>query len=318
MLTWAITEGLKVRLGISVSSQLRSEQKETLRLLASLGIDLIELQHETTRAPHVIAQLVSQAGVRSLYSSINTVGVPGSDWLQGDSDVVWATSKLMPAIVGNTIDYSEWNQHSQGARIVEVTTQLDGTVKTLKKRLLMLINEQMPELATLISNDQPVGIDYSDRYLKSPWSLMLLSGFLALFRSDQLQSLTVQTLAPSGSQPSYLFSHDWMRVDDQQAILELWLKSQFDIQPSINVMNRPRDLLHCRVITVSWASGKTSKILLDQGMGYWRVRVPSRDQMNFDFSAPHHNQAMQMLEKYPYVEMQQSGDWPTYISCIID
>ena len=289
-----------------------------MRLLASLGIDLIELQHETTRAPHVIAQLVSQAGVRSLYSSINTVGVPGSDWLQGDSDVVWATSKLMPAIVGNTIDYREWNQHSQGARIVEVTTQLDGTVKTLKKRLLTLINEQMPELATLIANDQPVGIDYSDRYLKSPWSLMLLSGFLALFRSEQLQSLTVQTLAPSGSQPSYLFSHDWMRVDDQQAILELWLKSQFDIQPSINVMNRPRDLLHCRVITVSWASGKTSKILLDQGMGYWRVRVPSRDQMNFDFSAPHHNQAMQMLEKYPYVAMQQNGDWPTYISCIIE
>ncbi|MEI4951754.1 DEAD/DEAH box helicase [Aeromonas caviae] len=318
VLTWAITEGLKVRLGISVSSQLRSEQKETLRLLASLGIDLIELQHETTRAPHVIAQLVSQAGVRSLYSSINTVGVPGSDWLQGDSDVVWATSKLMPAIVGNTIDYREWNQHSQGARIVEVTTQLDGTVKTLKKRLLTLINEQMPELATLIANDQPVGIDYSDRYLKSPWSLMLLSGFLALFRSEQLQSLTVQTLAPSGSQPSYLFSHDWMRVDDQQAILELWLKSQFDIQPSINVMNRPRDLLHCRVITVNWASGKTSKILLDQGMGYWRVRVPSRDQMNFDFSAPHHNQAMQMLEKYPYVAMQQNGDWPTYISCIIE
>lgn len=318
VLTWVITEGLKVSLGISGSSHLRAEQKETLRLLASLGIDLIELQHETTRAPHLIAQLVSQAGVRSLYSSINSVGVPGSDWLQGDADVVWATSKLMPAIAGNTIDYSDWNQHSQGARIVEVTTQLDGTVKTLKKRLLTLINEQMPELATLIANDQPVAIDYSDRYLKSPWSLMLLSGFLALFRSEQLQSLTVQTLAPSGSQPSYLFSHDWMRVDDQQAILELWLKSQFDILPSINVMNRPRDLLHCRVITVSWASGKTSKILLDQGMGYWRVRVPSREQMNFDFSAPHHNQAMQMLEKYSYVEMQQSGDWPTYISCITD
>lgn len=318
VLTWAITEGLKVRLGISDSSHLRAEQKETLRLLASLGIDLIELQHETTRAPHLVAQLVSQAGVRSLYSSINSVGVPGSDWLQGDADVVWATSKLMPAIAGNTIDYSDWIQHSQGARIVEVTTQLDGTVKTLKKRLQTLINEQMPELAILIANDQPVAIDYSDRYLKSPWSLMLLSGFLALFRSEQLQSLTVQTLAPSGSQPSYLFSHDWMRVDDQQAILELWLKSQFDILPSINVMNRPRDLLHCRVITVSWASGKTSKILLDQGMGYWRVRVPSREQMNFDFSAPHHNQAMQMLEKYSYVEMQQSGDWPTYISCITD
>jgi len=224
----------------------------------------------------------------------------------------------MPAIAGSHINHRGWNQPSQGTRIVEVTSQLDGPVKTLKKRLIALMNEQMPELATLIVNDQAVSIDYSDRYLKSPWSLILLSGFLALFRSDQLQSLAVQTLAPSGNQPSYLFNHDWIRVDDQQAILELWFKSQFDILPSINVMNRPRDLLHCRVITVSWASGKTSKILLDQGMGYWRVRVPHRDQMSFDFNAPGPNQAMQMLEKYSYVEMQQSGEWPTYISCIID
>jgi DEAD/DEAH box helicase domain-containing protein len=40
--------------------------------------------------------------------------------------------------------------------------------------------------------------------------------------------------------------------------------------------------------------------------------------MSFDFNAPRHNQAMQILEKYSYVEMQQSGEWPTYISCIID
>ena len=32
-------------------------------------------------------------------------------------------------------------------------------------------------------------------------------------------------------------------------------------------------------------SGKISKILLDQGMGYWRGRMPYRDQMGFDFNA---------------------------------
>ncbi|SEI67225.1 hypothetical protein SAMN04244572_01275 [Azotobacter beijerinckii] len=223
----------------------------------------------------------------------------------------------MPAVTGNTIDSSGWNQHPQGARIVEVTSQLDGPVNTLKKRLTTLIDAQMPELASLIAHDQAVSVSYSDRYLKSPWSQMLLSGFWELLRSDQLQSLAVQTLAPSGSQPSYLLSHDWICVDDQAAILELWLKSQFDIAPSITVMHSPRDLLHCRAITVNWASGKISKILLDQGMGYWRGRTPYRDQMNFDFNAQHHDQAMQMIEKYSYAQMQQSGEWPTYISCVV-
>ncbi|MNJ37886.1 hypothetical protein D3C77_327220 [compost metagenome] len=138
---------------------------------------------------------------------------------------------------------------------------------------------------------------------------------MELFRNDQLQSLAVQTLAPSGSQPSYLLSHDWIRVDDQEAIIELWLKSQFDIAPNINVMNSPRDLLHCRVITVNWMSGKTSKILLDQGMGYWRGRMPYRDQMGFDFNASPQEQVLQMIEKFSSAHVQQSGEWPTYISC---
>ncbi len=315
MLTWAIAERLKVKVGIADPALLSVEQRETLALLARLGVELIELQTETLQAPHLVVQLSSQAGVRSLYSSMSSVGVPGADWLQGHADVVWVTSRLMPTVTGSVIDSSGWNQHPQGARIVEVTSQLDGPVKTLKKRIAALIDAQMPELASLIANDQAVSISYSDRYLKSPWSLMLLSSFLELFRSEKLQSLSVQTLAPSGSQPSYLLSHDWMRADDQEAILELWLKSQFDIVPNINVMNSPRDLLHCRVITVNWMSGKISKILLDQGMGYWRGRMPYRDQMGFDFNASPHEQALQMVEKHSSAHMQQSGEWPTYISC---
>ncbi len=224
----------------------------------------------------------------------------------------------MPTVTGNSIDSSGWHQQLQGARIVEISSQLDGPVNTLKKRLTALVDAQMPELAALIGNDQAISVSYSDRYLKSPLSLMLLTGFLELFRSDELQSLSVQTLAPSGNQPSYLLSHDWMRADDQKTILRLWLKEQFDIEPDITVMNNPRDLLHCRVITVRWASGRTSKILLDQGMGYWRGRMPYRDQMNFDFNASPHDQKELMCDKYGYVQMQQGGEWPTYVSCVID
>lgn len=315
VLTWAIAERLKVRLGIAGSARLNAEQKETLALLARLGVELVELQTRTLQAPYLVAQVSAQAGARSLYSNMNNVGEPGANWLQGHADVVWATSKLMPETVGNSIDCSDWNQPLQGARIVEVTSQLDGPLNTMKKRIAAFIDDQMPELATLLANDQAVSVSYSDRYLKSPWSLMLLSSFLDLFRNDQLQSLAVQTLAPSGSHPSYLLSHDWMRIDDQAAILELWLKSQFDIAPNIHVMNSPRDLLHCRVITVNWMSGKTSKILLDQGMGYWRGRMPYRDQMGFDFNASPHEQVLQMIEKFSSAHVQQSGEWPTYISC---
>lgn len=317
VLTWAIAERLKVRLGIADPARLNTEQKETLTLLARLGVELVELKTGNLLTPYLVAQLSSQTGAISLYSDMRKVGVPGADWLQGHADVVWATSKLMPAIMGNSIDSSGWSKPPQGARIVEVTSQLDGPVNTLKKRVAALIDDQMPELASLLANDHAVSVSYSDRYLKSPWSLMLLSSFLELFRNDQLQSLAVQTLAPGGSQPSYLLSHDWLRAENQEAILELWLKSQFDIPPKIIIMKNPRELLHCRIITVNWASGKISKILLDQGMGYWRGIAPYKDQMIFDFNASNQDQALQMVEKYAYLQMQQIGNWPTYISCSI-
>lgn len=181
-----------------------------------------------------------------------------------------------------------------------------------------MTDAQMPELAALIRNDRAISVSYSDRYLKSPLSVMFLTGFLELFQNDELQSLSIQTLAPSGNQPSYLLSHDWMRRDDQVTILRLWLMEQFDIEPDITVMNNPRDLLHSRVITTRWASGSTSKILLDQGMGYWRGRMPYRDQMNFDFNASPHDQKALLCDRYGYVQMQQGGEWPTYVSCVID
>ncbi|EZQ18206.1 DEAD/DEAH box helicase [Halopseudomonas bauzanensis] len=318
LLTWAVTERLKVRLGIADPLLLGAEQKETLALLVRLGVELVELPIEVLHAPYLVAQLSSQAGVRSLYSNINNVGVPGADWLQGHADVVWATSKLMPAVTGNSIDSRSWHQPLHGARIVEISSQLDGPVNTLRKRLTVLIDAQMPELAALIRNDQAISVSYSDRYLKSPLTLMFLTGFLELFRSDELQTISIQTLAPGGNQPSYLLNHDWMRADEQKSVLRFWLTEQFDIEPDITLMSSPRDLLHCRVITVRWASGRISKILLDQGMGYWRGRMPYRDQMNFDFNMSPHDQKDVMLEKYSYVQMQQSGEWPTYVSCVID
>ncbi len=318
VLTWAISERIKVRLGIAEPALLNSEQKETLALLARLGVELVEWQTGALQAPYMVAQLSSQAGARSLYSNMNNVAVPGSDWLQGHTDVVWASSKLMPAVMGNSIDSAAWHQPPQGARIVEISSQLDGPVNTLTNRLKAMIDAQMPELAALIRNDRAISVSYSDRYLKSPLSVMFLTGFLELFQNDELQSLSIQTLAPSGNQPSYLLSHDWMRRDDQVTILRLWLMEQFDIEPDITVMNNPRDLLHSRVITTRWASGSTSKILLDQGMGYWRGRMPYRDHMNFDFNASPHDQKELLCDRYGYVQMQQGGEWPTYVSCVID
>ncbi|WP_244542112.1 hypothetical protein [Azotobacter beijerinckii] len=51
VLAWAIAERLKVRLGIADPALLSAEQKETLALLARLGVELLELDAANLQAP---------------------------------------------------------------------------------------------------------------------------------------------------------------------------------------------------------------------------------------------------------------------------
>ncbi|HCT8838391.1 TPA: hypothetical protein OUA89_000871 [Pseudomonas aeruginosa] len=190
-------------------------------------------------------------------------------------------------------------------------------MRDLGKRLQALIGKQAPEVAELLANDRAVSLSYSDRYLKSPWSLMLLSGFLDIFKNPELKNLSIQTLAASPGQMSSLTSHDWLDAADQEAVLSLWLGSQFSLEPKIDIKEHARDLQHSREISVIWASGKRCKIFLDQGMGYWRGRMPQRDQMGFDFYSECKGQAMQMLAKYKDASMVSGGEWPTCISVLV-
>ncbi|MGU4702431.1 hypothetical protein K6L09_37840 [Burkholderia cepacia] len=71
-----------------------------------------------------------------------------------------------------------------------------------------LIDERAPELAELLRNDDAVEVHYSDRYLKSPWAVMALGGFLSLFCNDNPRRLDVVTLAPQEDASGNQIGHD--------------------------------------------------------------------------------------------------------------
>ena len=317
VLTWAIADGLKVTLGIAPDCALSSDQKNVLLQLVRMGIELGELPTRgVLTTALMLAQLDTGNLCRSVYASEGAAALPGAGWLNGKGDITWVATSAVPGLQVQSLDISSWQNDTQAARIVEVTAELDGPVNTLSKRLATLIDNKMPELAQLLASDQAVTISYSDRYLKSPWSLMLFTGFVKLFEGAELKTITVSTLGVGGGQPSSSMSHDWQRAEDQKAIMAEWLAAQLGIKPQITLERNSRDILHGRSLSVTWHSGRVSQILLDQGMGYWRPRMPYRDELNFDFQASALRQLEDIGEKYSRAQMQQGGQWPTYISCI--
>jgi len=91
------------------------------------------------------------------------------------------------------------------------------------------------------------------------------------------------------------------------AWLERTLRTHVDVD-----FVQTRDLPHSRMLTVDWASGAKSKVILDQGMGCWHVR----DQIRFDFSLSPQAQIARIAERYVSLVMVQGGAWPTYITVL--
>ena len=138
-----------------------------------------------------------------------------------------------------------------------------------------------------------------------------MGSFLQVFKGESLKGVKIQTAESAGSQQSgYLFHHDWLHKKDLAAVVPRWLQRSLRVPVEFETKPHAADLQHGRVLTVDWASGIKSKVILDQGMGYWRVR----DQTKFDFSLSPEVQVTRMAEKLMSATMVQSGLWPTYIT----
>ena len=90
----------------------------------------------------------------------------------------------------------------------------------------------------------------------------------------------------------------------------------FGITPDITLKQSTFDLQHVRTLKVNWASGKKSTILLDQGMGYWKAQMASRNALGFNFTASADTQEEMMQRIFDTANMRNIGNWPTYITVV--
>lgn len=315
LLAWRLVDGLQVALGISDQIALPQEVRRSLALLARFGVQVFRsgTVWDAYGVPAVV-QIDSQSGCKTLFTADSGMVVPGELWLASTSASVWISSGMIQPFSGTPVATDGWDAVEAGAKVLEIVSELNGPVQTLAERLSALWAAQLPEFAQLLSSDQAVSVHYSDRYLKSPWSLMVLGGFLSLFKNSRLASLQVEALDPGYVQAHNTIKHDWSSASDLESVITAWLEATVGIAPQVRLKQKPYELQHSRVISVKWASGKHSRIILDQGMGYWVPRMLHRDELNFDFYRKLEDQVLQMVEKYRGAMMSNGGIWPTFIT----
>lgn len=315
VLTWRLVDGLDVSLGVPDPATLPQPVKRSLALLARFGVQVFQVgeKWDDYGVPAAV-QILNHDGCHTLFAADKTPMAPGEHWLASTGRSIWISTRAIASLVRTPVATDGWDAVEAGAKILEITSELNGPVETLAERLTTLWTQQIPEFAQLIKNDQAVSVHYSDRYLKSPWSLMLLGGFLSLFKNNRLESLRIETLDPGFGQINNAIKHDWVSVSDLETMIVTWLEAAVGIAPQVQIKQKSYDLQHSRVIIVTWASGKRSRIILDQGMGYWMPRMRHRDELSFDFYRKLEDQIQQMVERYRCANMVNGGSWPTYIT----
>ncbi|WP_419620680.1 DEAD/DEAH box helicase [Thiolapillus sp.] len=186
---------------------------------------------------------------------------------------------------------------AQGDREIEISHQLDGSLKTFGNRFWKyLMSEHPPTQSLLQSTDTVTAIRYQDRYLFSPLSVRILFEIVRVLREQigedrwsatrlSLDTLECRAKYSYGGPPQKFLWSDWDHNETRAEVIER-LFHEISMQTDMTLKEQ-REAAHGRLLEIKFASGKRLRVRFDQGVSYWRVarRSEYRSRL-FDFSQP--------------------------------
>jgi ATP-dependent helicase YprA (DUF1998 family) len=317
LMAWKIMDGVDVSVALE-TQDLPPVIREELAVLARFGIHITRLDSREDNLTGVSAavQITTEEGNPvTLLSGGEESLIPGTGWLQGEPSCIWVVSDRLPAWKPEPVNTEGWLGIYETATVLELTNELNGSVRGLSERFRQLLTDRAPGFMRKLQSGNVVAIRYEDRYLRSPWNVMLLAAFMQVVPSEQVESVVIETVAaPAGGFAGNRLWDNWSNPQDLAEVLGHWLSALFDTRAEVKVSDSLAEVSHRRVLTLELDSGIQLKLAFDQGMGYWKCDARCHDLKRFDFTQTVEQQARQMLNSWKGVALVNGGDWPTDIA----
>jgi ATP-dependent helicase YprA (DUF1998 family) len=204
-------------------------------------------------------------------------GIFGADW--GIAQTIPIVSFNGLVLKGAPIDLDTLLPET-GTRFLEVTTKLDGPIRSIGERFVALLK---PDLAAagLWRPGKLLSIEYSDRYVNSPLAATLAIKTAAAFEGELAGGqkcplhLATAPLRNAVDRSPNRFNHDWRNERDREEFLRR-LSTNSGVKLELSVGNRP----HSRCLRLVF-DGVDALIVMDQGFGFLRTQSA----VWFDFTA---------------------------------
>lgn len=176
-----------------------------------------------------------------------------------------------------------------------------------------MTERHIPLQQHLQNNDELLSIYYSDRYLCSPWTVILIAELIDGLKQILQTSWNNPKLhidsAPKSTRDSYqkhgLFA-DWLDDSLRLAVMEAYFAAMDETcAAEISI-----DTQHGRIMQLNWRSGKVTTLRFDQGVGYWGCDVKPP---YFDNLASALEQAEDMMSIVSELKIRNHKDFPTQV-----
>lgn len=241
--------------------------------------------------------------------------VPGEKWLNTNGHLlVKSTAPLH--IDAETIEKEDLLPPiSNKVTKLDIKKELNGTIGEFGEKLWTHFEQNSEFLINHIRNNQLRAIEYSDRYLQNPLSVLLLKSIINTIPAGispdfKVKISSIQSKDNTYSIPGPLFK-SWVIEEEQERIevMENIFSNNDQYPAEILLYEESRELSHARKLTLYFSNETQIEINFDQGMGYWRLNSYAR----YPFNQVVDGQ-LEWIEKHGYAaQVQNDGDFTTFM-----
>ena len=178
-----------------------------------------------------------------------------------------------------------YGRHKSRPAACSIVASADGTASGFGQRLRRALEVQGGDLLRNIADGGLKEIIYTDRYVFSPLSALLMAELVGAFVRNVPATIVVRTRMASKSvhaTPPWQVQHDWTTQSDRVAVLHKLL-TRFSEKARVNLDDTTP---HRRTLVLKSETGAI-ELTLDQGVGPWHPT----DRYRFDFGRAPEEQA---------------------------
>jgi len=227
-----------------------------------------------------------------------SVGEVGDSWgrpVDQPIIVAYGLEEPIPATWVTLADYTP--SDSEGDADIDIHDELHGPAATFGERFWNHVLEQHDGLERLFESDQLSAIQYSDRYLKNPLGVVLL--LQVLYALDQrypncyaraLTRVKVEQNHREHRSNQRMIWDDWSDDSERDKAVQHAFE-YVDLCVQVGTYSR-QHMPHFRALELMFASGKTARLRLDEGWGYWEAEQGYNSRFDFNASPADQGQAI--------------------------